>query len=570
MNEARARGQAEESFCGRLFSCCDAPWINSDTSTDTGKGFVPTQYAAADSGDPTPKGKEKGRDRGRDKLRPLRFESGLPVLDVQLPKVNGSWSWLRESNSQTHRHTRQEAGKYLQEAFRQGGYAMQVGSNVQKVSFRRLQQMLINTRTISVSKGLPALEKSPGHRTVFLHGGNPIQLAAELTQEGLRPAAVNAASAYHAGGGFTSGGRHALEEAFCSQSTLYPSLQQVVGAQSGKQTYIPEDGVIISPDVEIFRKGTDQGYALQMKPVAIAAVISVAMYNKNHNVRDAPVDAPEDNAAYELGTQHKLQALVHAAVLSNADALVLPDVGCGVFRNDARLVGRLTGEILLKYADYFKKIVFTGQDAFFQEAMAVLPSMAKTQSGKLKSKAGAKVGGFKGCLVCGKSVAGSSEIALLMGPTGRRAEGLQFLHNTCIAALAEIRPDHTAITLPQAEADPSSFLRALDVDGNGTLSKDEVHFAIAALWDGSREELERAFEAKWEEWDVDASNTLSVEEASQIPQSLADWVHECARKDGIVDKSASQPEPASTEVSAGAPPAQAEAAPAGKPHSGRT
>lgn len=342
MNEAWARRQAQETLWGKLCSCCDAPRVDSDT-TYISRDFPLTRYAEADSVDPVPRGKGHGRHPPADKPRPLQFEGGLPILDVQLPKVNGSWAWLRESNLPAHRNTRQEAGKHLQEALRQGGYAMEVGSNIKKVSFLSLQQMLDNTRTLSVSTGLPPLEKSLGYQTVFLHGGHPIRLAAELAQEGFYPAVVNAASAYHAGGGFTTGGRHALEEAFCSQSTLYASLQRAVEAQKGKRMHVPEDGVIISPHVEIFRKGTDQGYALQMKPVAIAAVISVAMYNRNHSVRDAPVDAPEDSAAYELGTRHKLQALVHGAILANADALVLPDVGCGVFHNDARLVGRLMG-----------------------------------------------------------------------------------------------------------------------------------------------------------------------------------------------------------------------------------
>ena len=37
---------------------------------------------------------------------------------------------------------------------------------------------------------------------------------------------VSAASAYHAGGGMMTGGRHALEEATCMQSTLYRSLEK--------------------------------------------------------------------------------------------------------------------------------------------------------------------------------------------------------------------------------------------------------------------------------------------------------------------------------------------------------
>merc|ERR1719456_162302 len=53
-----------------------------------------------------------------------------------------------------------------------------------------------------------------------------VDVAERLAKEGKKVALVQAASAYHAGGGFTTGGRHALEEAFCSQSTLYPSLEK--------------------------------------------------------------------------------------------------------------------------------------------------------------------------------------------------------------------------------------------------------------------------------------------------------------------------------------------------------
>merc|ERR1719247_3217320 len=105
--------------------------------------------------------------------------------------------------------------------------------------------------------------------------------------------------------------------------------------------YIPVDGAVLSPSVEIFRRGTDQGYLMQSETVAITAVVSVAMFNKNPQIRDSPVDAPTDKTAYEKGVRHKMQAMVHAAAFAGADSLIVCDLGCGVFGNDARVVGQL-------------------------------------------------------------------------------------------------------------------------------------------------------------------------------------------------------------------------------------
>merc|ERR1719223_945344 len=91
-----------------------------------------------------------------------------------------------------------------------------------------------------------------------------LDVAAQRGRQGFRVAAVNAASAYSVGGGFLSGGRHALEEAMCMQSTLYFSLQRAAHLarecriRDGQEQFLhfPEDGAILSPGVEIFRNST--------------------------------------------------------------------------------------------------------------------------------------------------------------------------------------------------------------------------------------------------------------------------------------------------------------------------
>merc|ERR1712113_983143 len=57
-------------------------------------------------------------------------------------------------------------------------------------------------------------------RELKLKSSTAMEVAVELAQARQKVAVVNAASAYHAGGGSSTGGRHALEEACCMTSTL--------------------------------------------------------------------------------------------------------------------------------------------------------------------------------------------------------------------------------------------------------------------------------------------------------------------------------------------------------------
>jgi len=291
-------------------------------------------------------------------------------LPAQVPQIDGSWTWLRKCNGAFHRDQRKKASELLCTVFEQGGYSCKHSGEIQHVSFKSIKNMLSTTRLV-LNSGLLKLPQGQHRGLEFEHADCPIGKAIELSKSGFKVATTSAASAYHVGGGFTSGGRHALEEAFCSQTTLYASLKSLAHSSSNRM-HIPHDGVILSPQVEIFREGTEKGYSLLPAPVEVTAVISIAMYNCNPQVRDSPVDAPFDDDAYLKGVRTKLTVLVHAAVMSGADALILPDVGCGVFKNDPRIVGRIAGEVLYGYMSHFKKICFTGSDEFYTAAASGL------------------------------------------------------------------------------------------------------------------------------------------------------------------------------------------------------
>lgn len=91
---------------------------------------------------------------------------------------------------------------------------------------------------------------------------------------------VNAANAWIPGGGFVTGGRHALEEALCCQSTLYAALMEGQNknfSSSRTRRYLGEFDVLVAPSVEFFRQGTMSGYSFLEDAPRLLTVLSMAM-----------------------------------------------------------------------------------------------------------------------------------------------------------------------------------------------------------------------------------------------------------------------------------------------------
>jgi len=218
-------------------------------------------------------------------------------------------------------------------------------------------------------------------------------VAIERTHAGKKVVLVNAASAYHAGGGFITGGRHTLEESLCTQSTLFQSLEVASRkAEKGNiglpahvkrrrlpngnleswHCHIPAKGAILSPGVEFFRAGPDQGYGFLREAVQVCCIVSVAMPNCGYpalgiapKMRDCPVDISADMCEYRAILESKCSALCAAAVKSGATVLVLPDVGCGVYGNPARDVGNALGRVLGGvFRGAFEEVHFVGTSEF--------------------------------------------------------------------------------------------------------------------------------------------------------------------------------------------------------------
>lgn len=210
------------------------------------------------------------------------------------------------------------------------------------------------------------LEMTPGSRATQL------EIAARWVDEGFKVAAVSAASAVQVSGGFLTGAASALEESMCMQSTLFFSLQKAqrlaekrnVTDASGKRIHVPECGVVVSPNVHIFRRGVDHGYAPR-GPAEVTAVLSVAMPNKNPKWLDHPLE-PREGDDYEHLLEQKFQALLWGAVRAGARILIMPEIGCGALGNDPVVVGKAFGKSLHRFGGLLDRVLVMGRPPFYQ------------------------------------------------------------------------------------------------------------------------------------------------------------------------------------------------------------
>eukprot|EP00438_Fugacium_kawagutii_P009241 Skav231852 [mRNA] locus=scaffold2307:16794:18047:+ [translate_table: standard] len=325
-----------------------------------------------------------------------------PNIDVgsrgQAAQVDGGFGWIRKANAQGDREARREISAATRQVVQMRSY--QLGTTVLRL--QHVDEMLKGTRLLSPSlPGWPQVLKGKEKTALSVERGPVLDVAVQKAKAGQHVVAVNAASAYHAGGGFLTGGRHALEEAMCVQSSLYDSLERGIGlAEAAKVqapswarpaqkkdgtpwvSHLPDDGVLLSPKVEVFRDGTNDGYSFKDSVTLLSGIVSVAMPNCNEKMSDSPVDSNPDAEGYKTQLTKKwLAVLTAASACEEATTLVVPDAGCGVFYNPPEQVGESFGKALAEFSGRFKQvfIAFPGGkagEAFAAAATAAFSSVS--------------------------------------------------------------------------------------------------------------------------------------------------------------------------------------------------
>lgn len=176
-----------------------------------------------------------------------------------------------------------------------------------------------------------------------------------LAESGGHVGCLNFASARSPGGGFLTGAQ-AQEESLARASGLYPCLlmaPEYYEQNRANRSAIYLDLVIFSPRVPFIRD--DAGVLLE-KPV-LASVITAPAPNAGAVAQNEP----RNLTLVEPTLRRRAELVLAVAQAHGVEKLVLGAWGCGVFRNDPRMVAARFGELLQgsgRFASAFAEVVF--------------------------------------------------------------------------------------------------------------------------------------------------------------------------------------------------------------------
>jgi uncharacterized protein (TIGR02452 family) len=185
-------------------------------------------------------------------------------------------------------------------------------------------------------------------------------------------ACLNFASAKNPGGGFLNGSQ-AQEEALACASGLYPCLltaREYYERNRANRSALYLDLAIFSPRVPFFRD--DAGELLE-RPV-FASVITAPAPNAGAIEQNEPGNLPKVTPTLKRRTE----LVLNIAVAHEVERLVLGAWGCGVFRNDPRIVAKTFAEFLKpagQFAGAFAEVVFAVYDR--SETLATYDAFAE-------------------------------------------------------------------------------------------------------------------------------------------------------------------------------------------------
>jgi uncharacterized protein (TIGR02452 family) len=197
------------------------------------------------------------------------------------------------------------------------------------------------------------------------------KVAASLVKSGAKIGVLNAANAKYVGGSFINGAE-AQEESLCRASTLFYSLvanntakpfiakeefkkdkTNIQYTQNIQTTLTRENGVLISPQVTVFRKREGGHYINLPNSFDVTVVSSAAENIKGHR----------KTTHYGQNNAQKIESQLAAFAQQGVQSIVLCGWGCGSFGNQPSDIAPIYAQLLQgKYQGMFKEVIFALPD----------------------------------------------------------------------------------------------------------------------------------------------------------------------------------------------------------------
>lgn len=247
------------------------------------------------------------------------------------------------------RHVASQLGRSAVHATGEGAYARRDGHRVEW--HPQVTAAVAAKVSIPPDAPLPAAgEPLEPETRVQVANETTMAAARRLTEDGLRPLALNFANGIKPGGGFLGGAR-AQEEVLCRSSALFATLDgdPMYAAHRQRPTPDSTDWAILSPRVPFFRQ--DDGTLLDdpwlLDVITCAAPVA------------ARIGQPLAGDLLERRI-HRVLAIAHAY---GYRTLVLGAWGCGAFANDPhRTAQDFRSALEGPYAGVFAEVVFAITD----------------------------------------------------------------------------------------------------------------------------------------------------------------------------------------------------------------
>lgn len=251
---------------------------------------------------------------------------------------------------------RDVAAKLGREAVQIGRDGRYVAPSGQVVDISRMVEDAL-TRTLSIPPGEQLGTCPVGQLSTRIRVNNESTLVASLRlhRAGLRPAALNFASARHPGGGVLTGAR-AQEESLARSSALYACLAgQPYYEHHAKGDSMYSSWLLYSPDVPVFR---DDDGALLEEPWPCTFITGAAPMVKALRERRS-----ERLAEVPGVMRERIARVLTVAAREGHASVVLGAWGCGAFGGDTESVAGIFKEALAgPFRGVFEEVVFAVLD----------------------------------------------------------------------------------------------------------------------------------------------------------------------------------------------------------------